>query len=137
MPATPPIPDRASARSRRASYDAYLNSRAWSDNRKQWYAAWLTAAGVEPSCLVCGRRWTLKAGHLHHVTYDRLDAESVRDLLPLCRRDHRALHAIIDSHPTWQRTDRRTATAAVIVALRQSHAPHSISRLPSSTTSTS
>lgn len=121
MPATP-IPDRASPRSRRASYDAYINSPAWSDKRKQWYAAWLTAAGVEPSCLVCGRRWTLKGGHLHHATYNRLGAESVHDLLPLCRRDHKALHAIIDSHPTWRRTDRQTATAAIIAGLRRSRA---------------
>jgi hypothetical protein len=108
--------------SRRASYDAYLNSRAWSDKRKGWYAAWLTAAGVEPSCLVCGRRWTLKAGHLHHATYERLGAESPRDLLPLCRRDHKALHAVIDSHPTWRRADRLTATAAIIAGLRQARA---------------
>ncbi len=112
----------AALRSRRASYDAYLNSRAWSHRRKQWYATWLTAAGVEPSCLVCGRRWTLKAGHLHHATYDRLGAEALHDLLPLCRRDHKTLHAIIDSHPTWRRTDRQTATAAIIAALRKARA---------------
>ncbi|GAA2748324.1 hypothetical protein GCM10009868_40890 [Terrabacter aerolatus] len=121
MPATP-TSEGLAARSRRASYDAYINSRAWSHKRKQWYAAWLTAAGIEPSCLVCGRRWTLKAGHLHHATYDRLGAESLRDLLPLCRRDHKALHAIIDSHPTWQRADRQTATAAIIAGLRQARA---------------
>src|SRR6476660_8819007 len=93
MPA-PFAAEGARQRSRRASYDAYLNSRAWSDNRRQWYAAWLTAAGIEPSCLVCGRRWTLKAGHLHHATYERLGAESPRDLLPLCRRDHKLLHVL-------------------------------------------
>ena len=136
MPATP-IPDRAPPRSRRASYDAYINSRAWSDKRRQWYAAWLTAAGIEPSCLVCGQRWTLRAGHLHHATYDRLGAESLRDLLPLCRRDHKALHAIIDSHPTWRRADRQTATAANIASLRQVHAARSISKERPTTTSTS
>lgn len=121
MPAKP-TPEGALPRSRRAAYDAYLNSRAWSDKRRHWYAAWLTAAGVEPSCLVCGRRWTLKAGHLHHVTYDRLGAESVRDLLPLCRRDHKTLHVLIDSHPTWRQADRYTATAAIIAALRRARA---------------
>src|SRR3954470_3656259 len=106
------MPEGAAPGSRRAAYDAYINSHAWSDKRKQWYAAWLTAAGVEPSCLVCGQSWTLKASHLHHATYDRLGAESLRDLLPLCRRDHQILHAVIDLHPTWRRADRRTATAA-------------------------
>src|SRR3954468_7286483 len=99
MPATL-MPEGAAPRSRQASYDAYINSRAWSHKRKHWYAAWLTAAGVEPCCLVCGRRWTLNAGHGHHATYDRLGAESLGDLVPLCRRDHRTLHAVIDLHPT-------------------------------------
>ncbi|WP_330474635.1 hypothetical protein [Terrabacter sp. C0L_2] len=136
MPATP-IRERAAPRSRRAFYDAYLNSRAWRDKRKHWYAAWLTAAGIEPSCLVCGRQWTLKAGHLHHATYDRLGDESLRDLLPLCRRDHKALHAIIDSQPTWRRVDRQTATVAIIAALRHVRAARGMSRRQSSTTSTS
>jgi 5-methylcytosine-specific restriction endonuclease McrA len=71
---------------RRAFYDAYLVSRAWSVKRKQWYAAWLTRAGIEPTCLACGRRWTLKAGHVHHTAYARLGAESLTDLVPLCPR---------------------------------------------------
>lgn len=89
MPA-PRVRERRRPRSRRATYDAYLSSRAWSEKRKQWYAAWLTVAGVEPSCLVCGGRWTLKSGHLHHITYARPGAEACEDLLPLCRRDHQA-----------------------------------------------
>lgn len=104
---------------RPAAYGAYLTSRRWSDKRRQWYAAWLTVSGIEPSCLVCGRRWTLKSGHLHHLTYARLGDESLQDLLPLCRRDHRRLHAIIDAHPGWRRVDRRTATAAIIAEMRQ------------------
>jgi 5-methylcytosine-specific restriction endonuclease McrA len=114
-----PTPRTPRPRRRRKSYDAYLASRAWSDKRKQWYAAWLSSAGIEPSCLVCGRRWTLKSGHLHHTTYVRLGDESLSDLVPLCRRDHRALHAVIDSTPTWRRTDRRTATAALVAVLRE------------------
>ena len=120
MPARPVR--RSLSTGRRAAYDAYLNSRAWNEKRREWYAAWLTAAGIEPTCLVCGRRWTLKSGHLHHATYVRLGAESLGDLLPLCRSDHRALHAILDSHPAWQRADRRTATAAIIASLRQAGA---------------
>ena len=122
-----PVPDptaRRTRRGRRAAYDAYLSSRAWSDKRKQWYAAWLTTAGVEPSCLVCGRRWTLKTGHLHHATYAHLGVEQVDDLVPLCRRDHQRLHALIDANPTWGHSDRRTATAAIIAAMRQARATH-------------
>ncbi|KJK11760.1 hypothetical protein UB45_10920 [Terrabacter sp. 28] len=119
-----PRADRTRRRRRRPAYDAYLSSSAWSDKRKHWYAAWLTAAGVEPSCLVCGRRWTLKAGHLNHATYVRLGEESLADLLPLCRRDHRRLHAILDASPSWCRADRQTATAGIIAALRRARPSH-------------
>lgn len=124
-------PDGLAQLSRRAVYDAYLSSRTWSDKRRQWYAASLTAAGVEPTCLVCGRRWTLKAGHLHHVTYARLGNESTEDLVPLCRRDHQRLHALIDAAPTWRRADRRTATAAIIASMRQTQNSHADDRPPS------
>ena len=129
MPARP-TGSRTLGTGRRSAYDAYMKSRAWRQKRRQWYAAWLTAAGIEPSCLVCGRRWTLKSGHLHHTTYARLGSESLSDLLPLCRRDHRGLHAILDSHPTWQRADRQTATAAIIAALRQVRAGTRAARRP-------
>jgi 5-methylcytosine-specific restriction endonuclease McrA len=111
--------DRAPAR--RARYDSYLASRAWHDKRRSWYAAWLTIAGIEPRCLVCGRLWTLKAGHLHHTTYARLGDEDLSDLVPLCQADHRKLHRLLDSHTTWLRTNRATASAAIIATLRAHH----------------
>jgi 5-methylcytosine-specific restriction endonuclease McrA len=109
------------APARRATYDSYLASRAWHDKRRAWYAAWLTIAGTEPRCLACGRVWTLKAGHLHHTTYARLGDEDLSDLIPLCGADHRRLHQMLDSHPTWRRTDRATASAALIAILRAQH----------------
>src|SRR3954471_20643956 len=88
---------------RGAAYDAYLASKAWKAKRQQWYAAWLTAAGTPPVCAACGSRWTLKTGHLHHLTYMRLGREEPEDLVPLCARHHRQLHAIFDTSPSWRR----------------------------------
>ncbi|GAA2161023.1 hypothetical protein FHX52_3236 [Humibacillus xanthopallidus] len=115
---------RMSRRTRRSggtggTYDVYLASRAWRDKRREWYAAWLTTAGAEPACLVCGRPWTLKSGHLHHATYVRVGAEDVRDLLPLCRRHHHLLHSILDADAGWQRYSRPHATAGIIAILRR------------------
>ena len=53
---------------RQAVYDAYLASHAWRQRRKAWYAAWLTQRGTPPACLVCDREWSLRNGHLHHLT---------------------------------------------------------------------
>ena len=112
-------PRRRAARGRRrASYDAYLISRTWQVRRKQWYAAELTTAGTAPTCLVCGKRWTLKAGHLHHVTYMRLGREEHEDLIPLCQRDHHALHVILDAQPGWRHLGRAAATVGIIARLR-------------------
>ena len=74
--------------------------------------------GTEPRCLVCDRLWTLKAGHLHHATYARLGDENHSDLIPLCSADHRRLHTILDSHDSWRRANRATASAAIIATLR-------------------
>ena len=103
---------------RGAAYDAYLASKAWKAKRQQWYAAWLTAAGTPPVCAACGARWTLKTGHLHHVTYMRLGREEPEDLLPLCARHHRQLHAIFDTSLSWRRLGRAAATAGIIAGFR-------------------
>ena len=69
-------------------------------------------------CAACGARWTLKTGHLHHVTYMRLGREEPEDLVPLCARHHRQLHAIFDTSQSWRRLGRATATAGIIARLR-------------------
>ena len=115
-------PRRRAARGRRrVSYDAYLISRTWQARRKRWYAAELTIAGTAPTCLVCGKRWTLKTEHLHHVTYMRLALEEHEDLIPLCRRDHHALHVILEAQPGWRSLGRDAATVGIIARLRDRH----------------
>ena len=105
---------------RRAVYAAYMNSKAWQDKRRDWYARWVTLTGSPPSCLVCGRKWSVRSGHLHHLTYQRLGAEEPEDLLQLCARDHGRLHAVLDRSPSWRRLDRSSATVGIIGMPRRS-----------------
>jgi len=97
-----------------------MNSKAWQDKRRSWYARWVTLTGSPPVCLVCGRRWSVRSGHLHHLTYQRLGAEEPEDLMPMCSRDHGRLHAVLDRSPSWRRLDRPAATVGIIGMLRRS-----------------
>jgi hypothetical protein len=106
-------------RSRSGAYDAYLVSDAWRDRRKAWYAAWLTRCGTPPACMVCSREWSPRSGHLHHLTYERLGDENDDDLVPLCPRDHRQLHRVLEASAGWRRLGRRQASAGIIGLLRQ------------------
>ena len=105
---------------RRAVYAAYMNSKAWQDKRRAWYSRWVTLTGSPPVCLVCGRRWSVRSGHLHHLTYQRLGAEEPEDLVQLCGRDHNRLHDLLDASPSWRRLGREAATIGIIAMLRRS-----------------
>ena len=107
------------SRSRSGAYDAYLDSDAWRDRRRAWYAAWLTRRGTPPACLVCGQKWNLRSGHLHHLTYERLGHEHDDDLVPLCARHHRQLHRVLEESAGWRRLGRRHASAGIIGLLRK------------------
>jgi hypothetical protein len=118
------VPTRERRIHRRAVYRSYLASRAWRDRRRAWYAAWLTRAGTPPVCLVCDRQWSPKSGHLHHLTYVRIGHEDDTDLVPLCSRDHRRLHAVLEGSPSWRRLGRAQATIGIIALLRRRQQPH-------------
>jgi hypothetical protein len=112
-------PTREGRIHRRAVYDSYLASRAWRDRRRAWYAAWLTRAGTPPTCLVCDRQWSPKSGHLHHLTYVRIGDEDDADLVPLCSRDHRRLHDVLERSPSWRRLGRAQASIGIMAMLRR------------------
>ena len=109
---------------RRAAYDAYLTSGGWRARRRAWYAAWLTSHGTPPQCLVCDRVWCPRSGHLHHLTYIRIGREADEDLIPLCARDHRQLHRVLEHSPGWRHLSRRQATLGIIALLRRRGASH-------------
>jgi hypothetical protein len=120
---TPRRRDRRTLIRRRAVYDAYLASHAWRQRRKAWYAAWLTQRGTPPACLVCDREWSLRSGHLHHLTYMRIGDEDDRDLVPLCARHHRRLHEVLERSPYWRTLGREQASLRIIAMLRRSRRP--------------
>lgn len=120
---TPRRRDRRSLIRRRAVYDAYLTSHAWRQRRKDWYTAWLTQRGIPPACLVCDREWSLRQGHLHHLTYMRIGAEDDRDLVPLCARHHRQLHELLEKSRYCRTLGREQASMRIIVMLRRSERP--------------
>ena len=103
----------------RATYAAWMASDAWLAHRREWLATWVTVHGELPTCAICGERWMLRHGDLHHRTYDRLGAEHVADLVPLCRPCHTVLHRIIESSPAWRKLGRPRATTAAIALLRR------------------
>jgi hypothetical protein len=116
---TPRRRDQSSLIRRRAIYDAYLASRAWRQRRKAWYAARLTQRGIPPTCLVCDREWSLREGHLHHLTYMRVGAEDDRDLVPLCARHHHRLHEVLERSPCWRTLGQEQASMRIIATLRR------------------
>ena len=117
---TPRRRDRGTIR-RPAVYDAYLASHAWRQRRKSWYTAWLTQRGTPPACLVCDREWSLRNGHLHHLTYMRIGNEDDRCLVPLCARHHRRLHEGLEKSAYWRKVGREQASLQIIAQLRRTH----------------
>lgn len=111
---------------RREGYEAYKRSPRWLARRRLWAEEWSRRAatsrgGAAPQCLVCGRLWTLRDGDLHHVTYERLGAETFEDLVALCRPHHEALHQLFDASAEWRRLGRLQATYGIIGVLQRRH----------------
>lgn len=110
---------------RRSRYSTYITSPEWFARRERWLEQWKTrhraqaARGLGPACVIAGCEWSLEAGDLHHVTYQRLGAERYEDLVPMCRSHHSRFHDIYDTHPAWRRMGRHAATRGIITALRR------------------
>ena len=96
-----------------------MDSAAWQEKRREWYHHWVGLHGAGPQCLVCGRLWSLRTGHLHHVTYMRLGSEELEDLIPLCATDHARLHEVFDRSAQWRRQGRAAASHAIVAMLRR------------------
>jgi hypothetical protein len=67
-----------------ASYGDYLRSPHWLRTRQRYLESDL------PQTCVCGD-WDIQ---LHHMTYERVGAEELSDLTPLCRRCHSLVHVL-------------------------------------------
>jgi hypothetical protein len=86
----------------KSGYHRYIRSAEWTAVKKRYRESKLPQV-----CAVCGD----KKVDLHHRTYKTLGMERLRDLVPLCRDDHKGLHAL-------QRQRKITVTAATSLYLR-------------------
>jgi hypothetical protein len=84
------VEERYKARTKRLralgyrNYGEYLRSPHWLRLRATYRASDL------PQICVCGETEV----HLHHLTYERVGAEVLPDLTPLCRRCHALVHVL-------------------------------------------
>lgn len=93
MPLPAPLPHvrrRAWQRAQRLrelgydSYDSYLKSGHWHDLKR------LYRESDRPQICQCGETDV----ELHHLTYERVGAEELTDLIALCRRCHEDIHVL-------------------------------------------
>ncbi len=67
-------------------YSDYIRSRSWKEKRNEFLASNL----FEDCCAAC--REKKESYNVHHMTYERLGAEQLEDLVALCARCHNDLH---------------------------------------------
>lgn len=75
---------RLSRQQRKVLYALYRQTGWWKELREQ------ALRTTDHHCVVCGARTNI----VHHVTYTRLFAEQIGDLMPLCKDCHSAAHGI-------------------------------------------
>jgi hypothetical protein len=72
-----------------ASLDIYLASPAWKAKREAKYRETTKRKKTNYRCHCCNRRASLA---LHHLTYERLGEELMKDLVWVCSRCHGLIH---------------------------------------------
>jgi 5-methylcytosine-specific restriction endonuclease McrA len=95
-----------------------MASPQWFRRRERWLQEYRAREGADPVCVVCGCEWTLRSGDLHHRSYRRLGLEDWRDLMPLCRTHHHAMHAFLEADPAWWRLGPPQASDLIAAKLR-------------------
>lgn len=68
---------------KKIDYNKYIKSKKWYKKRN-WYFK-----NNDNICKSCGSNENI---HLHHINYDRLGNEKMKDLMPLCIECHTKLH---------------------------------------------
>jgi hypothetical protein len=65
---------------RRSVTATYMNPDTLPDKRRSWYARWASLTALPLIFPACGQRWSVRSGHLHHLTYQRLGAGDAGEL---------------------------------------------------------
>lgn len=102
----------------RVAYGCWMDSPQWKQVRRGWHEEWVRRYGCPPTCVLCGSKWSLAGGDLHHRSYRRLGRECFEDLVPVDRTCHDRIHRVWDSNPAWRRMDRALANDLIIGLLR-------------------
>ena len=92
-----------------ASYVNYLKSEKWAAKKRAYYARHGRV------CRAC--RTTQGVIELHHLTYDRLGREHMKDLISLCKPCHRECHSL--HRRAGRKEDIRTVTNRYIANKRK------------------
>ena len=108
---------------RRAAYCDYMSSPQWFARRERWAKDWTTRDCIEPCCLICGVPW-FSSEESSPPQLLPSGPREVRDLIPLCRICHMALHRVLEFDRSWRRLDRAQATDLIVKALRRKGARH-------------
>jgi hypothetical protein len=110
--------------STRAAYRHYMTGSVWSQRRRLSLTTWYDRYHHQPVCQLCAKPWTLTAGDLHHRSCRHLGHEPDRDLIPLRRRCHTALHVLSETS-AWRRLGRPQGADALVAVLRRQNRPRS------------
>lgn len=76
------------------TYSAYLESDHWKDKKKSFYnSRYASKKKGIPVCLNCNNPKDL---NLHHISYDNLGKEKLKDLILLCKNCHKLTHDLLN-----------------------------------------
>ena len=78
------LSDKETVKTRKQKYKNYIRSEHWKRRKRKYYKK-----NPGRRCWICG---STRDVELHHKTYKRLKKEQDSDLVPLCRKCHKAVH---------------------------------------------
>jgi len=67
---------------RRSVTATYMNHNASQEKRRTWDARWASLTASPLIFPVCGQRWSVRSGHLDHLTYQRFGSKDLGVLTP-------------------------------------------------------
>lgn len=76
------------------TYNEYLKTKHWLKVKIRKFKSFTKKHGVKKKfCEACGKKSTVC---LHHITYENIGHEHLKDLVYLCRKCHEETHKIVD-----------------------------------------
>lgn len=77
------------------SYQNYIKSREWKQKKKTLFKSKRYRLKYKESCFCCRIKFDNKnRPNVHHKTYKNFKKENKKDLVPVCRKCHKAIHKL-------------------------------------------